>query len=220
MMALALAEARKGWGRTSPNPMVGAVVARGDRIVAKGFHAKAGTPHAEPVALKKAGDQARGATLYVTLEPCNHQGRTPSCTAAILSAGIRRVVIGAMDPNPHVQGGGAEFLTRRGLEVVTGVLSRECEELNVFFNKFITTGRPYVIVKSAATLDGKLATREGHARWVTGKRPERSSIASGTASTPSSWDGVRSRPTIPASTPDCPDGPKASIPFESSWTPA
>ncbi|MBU2552093.1 MAG: bifunctional diaminohydroxyphosphoribosylaminopyrimidine deaminase/5-amino-6-(5-phosphoribosylamino)uracil reductase RibD [Proteobacteria bacterium] len=172
-MALALAEARKGWGRTSPNPMVGAVVADGGRVVSKGFHARAGTPHAEPVALDRAGDRARGAVLYVTLEPCNHQGRTPPCTAAILASGVRRVVIGARDPNPHVRGGGAGFLAERGLDVVTGVLGRECEELNVFFNKFITTGRPYVIVKSAATLDGKLATREGHSRWVTGDKARR-----------------------------------------------
>lgn len=170
MMSLALREARKGWGRTSPNPMVGAVVAKGDRIISKGFHAFAGGPHAEVVAIKKAGDAAKDATIYVTLEPCNHYGRTPPCTKAILDAGIRRVVIAQTDPNPGVRGGGADFLASQGLDVQTGLLENQSVELNVFFTKFITTGRPYVILKSAATLDGKLASSSGHSRWVTGDK--------------------------------------------------
>jgi len=169
MMALALREARKARGQTSPNPMVGAVVARKERVISRGYHAQAGAPHAEAAALKKAGD-ARGATLYVTLEPCHHQGRTPPCTQVILSAGIRRVVVGDIDPNPHVTGGGAEFLASRGVEVVTGILRRKCHELNEFFNKHITTGLPFVLLKSAATMDGKLATATGDSRWVTGEK--------------------------------------------------
>ncbi len=170
MMALALAEARKGWGRTSPNPMVGAVVTRGGEVIARGYHARAGGPHAEVEALRKAGELARGATIYVTLEPCNHQGKTPPCTRAILAAGIKRVVIGEMDPNPRVEGGGASFLAAKGLEVTTGVLRGDCAELIEFFRKHITTGRPFVLLKSAATLDGKIATAAGHSRWVTGEK--------------------------------------------------
>lgn len=170
MMSLALAEARKGLGRTSPNPMVGAVIVKDGRIIAKGWHAKAGGPHAEVVALTKAGEAARGADLYVTLEPCHHYGRTPPCTQAVLAAGIKRVIIAQMDPNPHVVGGGAEFLAAKGLEVVTGVLAEPATALNEVFNKYITTGRPFVTLKSAATLDGKLATHTGHSRWVTDRQ--------------------------------------------------
>lgn len=169
-MALALAEARKGWGRTSPNPMVGAVVAKGDRLVAKGYHARAGMAHAEAAALQAAGDAAQGATLYVTLEPCHHQGRTPPCTQAILNAGIRRVVVGTRDPNPKVVGGGAAFLKDQGLDVDVGVLEPQCDELIESFRKYSVTGRPFVILKSAATLDGKLATTTGHSRWVTSEK--------------------------------------------------
>jgi diaminohydroxyphosphoribosylaminopyrimidine deaminase/5-amino-6-(5-phosphoribosylamino)uracil reductase len=170
MMALAIAEARKGWGRTSPNPMVGAVLARGDRIISKGYHARLGGDHAERAALNKAGKNAKNATLYVTLEPCNHQGRTPPCTQAVLAAGIKRVVIGQMDPNPHVKGGGAAYLSRKGVDVVSGVLEEQARNLNRFFNKFITTGLPFVLLKSAVTLDGKLATGTGHSRWVSGEK--------------------------------------------------
>ena len=170
LMRAALAEARRGRGRTSPNPMVGAVVAKGDRIIAKGFHAFAGGPHAEVNALVRAGLQARGADLYVTLEPCNHQGRTPPCTEAILKAGIARVFIAQMDPNPRVKGGGAEYLRHSGLEVNSGILEKEATELNRFFTRHIVTGKPYVILKSAATLDGKLATRTGHSKWITGDK--------------------------------------------------
>jgi diaminohydroxyphosphoribosylaminopyrimidine deaminase/5-amino-6-(5-phosphoribosylamino)uracil reductase len=170
MMARALGLARKAWGRTSPNPMVGAVVSRGERIIAEGYHARAGEAHAEAQALALAGSQARGATLYVTLEPCHHQGRTPPCTRTVLASGVRRVVIGARDPNPHVTGGGASFLAERGLEVLVGVLEPACRDLNLFFNKHVTTGRPYVILKAASTLDGRLATATGDSRWVTGEK--------------------------------------------------
>jgi len=170
MMALALAQAGKAWGRTSPNPMVGAVVARGERIISRGYHAKAGAPHGEAVALERAGVEARGATLYVTLEPCNHQGRTPPCTARVLSSGVSRVVIGALDPNPHVTGGGAAFLASKGLEVVTDVLGDKCTELNEFYNKQKTTGLPFVLLKAAATLDGKTATVGGDSKWITSEK--------------------------------------------------
>ena len=170
MMALALAEARKGWGRTSPNPMVGAVVVSGGRVIAKGWHHRAGAPHAEVEALSRAGKLAQGADMYVTLEPCHHHGRTPPCTEAVLKAGIKRVVIGTRDPNPKVKGGGADFLSGQGLKVEVGVLEERCRTLNEFFNKHTVTGRPFVILKSAATLDGKLATASGHSRWVTGPR--------------------------------------------------
>jgi len=170
MMALALKEAGKAWGCTSPNPMVGAVVSKENQVVSRGYHARAGESHAEVVALNKAGALARGATLYVTLEPCHHQGRTPPCTRAILEAGVKRVVIGALDPNPHVTGGGAAFLADSNVEVTTGVLGGKCRDLNEFFNKHVTTGLPFVLLKSAATLDGRLATVTGDSRWVTGEK--------------------------------------------------
>ena len=169
-MHLALKLARKAWGRTSPNPMVGAVVVREHRIVGRGFHAKAGEPHAERIALTEAGEAARGATLYVTLEPCNHHGKTPPCTEAVLESGVRRVVIGQMDPNPAVRGGGGEFLRARGLEVATGVMERECAHLNEAFNTYVTQGRPFLAVKVAASLDGKIATSTGDSKWVTNER--------------------------------------------------
>ena len=122
------------------------------------------------MALERAGKASRGATLYVTLEPCHHQGRTPPCTKAVLASKIKRVVIGQLDPNPHVVGGGAEFLARTGLKVDVGIMEQACLALNEYFNKHVTTGRPFVLVKSAATLDGKLATVKGHSRWVTGEK--------------------------------------------------
>ncbi len=166
-MRLALREARKGIGRTSPNPYVGAVVVKNDQVVAKGYHHRAGTPHAEVHALEAAGAEALGATLYVTLEPCNHQGRTPPCTEKILTTGVRRLVVGMDDPNPLVKGGGNAYLQNRGLEVVSGVLSDECRALNRPFIKHITTGRPWVIMKSGQSLDGRIATRTGHSQWIT-----------------------------------------------------
>ncbi|MBI4774322.1 MAG: bifunctional diaminohydroxyphosphoribosylaminopyrimidine deaminase/5-amino-6-(5-phosphoribosylamino)uracil reductase RibD [Deltaproteobacteria bacterium] len=169
-MRLALQLARKAWGRTSPNPMVGAVVVREHSIVGRGYHAKAGKPHAERIALEEAGEAARGATLYVTLEPCNHYGRTPPCTQAVLDSGVRRVVIGQMDPNPAVRGGGAPLLRERGIEVTTGVLELECAHLNEAFTTYVTQGRPFLAIKVAASLDGKIATSMGDSKWVTNER--------------------------------------------------
>lgn len=168
-MAMALELAGQGAGRVSPNPMVGAVVVREHRVVGQGFHQAAGGPHAEVFALEAAGAEATGATLYVTLEPCNHYGRTPPCTEAILKAGIKRVVVAMADPNPDVRGGGIAWLQSRGIEVVCGVREAEARTLNEIFITFIRTKRPFVVLKMAATLDGRIATRTGDARWVTGE---------------------------------------------------
>lgn len=168
-MRLALDEAKKGVGKTSPNPAVGAVLVRNGHVLGRGFHAKAGGPHAEIVALRKVGARARGADLYTTLEPCNHQGRTPPCTEAILAAGIRRVFVGGLDANPLVSGRGVKRLRAAGVKVVTGVLREQCTELNVPFFSFITRGRPYVTLKVASTADGKIATSQGDSRWITGE---------------------------------------------------
>jgi len=166
-MRLAIQEARKGWGRTSPNPAVGAVIVQNGEVVAKGYHHQAGLPHAEVEALKRVGHRCPEGTLYVTLEPCNHVGRTPPCTQAILKSGIRRVVMGMKDPNPRVAGGGAAFLKANGIHVTVGVLEPECRQLNEAFCVYITEGRPFVIAKSAMTLDGWTATSTGHSQWIT-----------------------------------------------------
>jgi diaminohydroxyphosphoribosylaminopyrimidine deaminase/5-amino-6-(5-phosphoribosylamino)uracil reductase len=167
-MKAAIREARKGVGRTSPNPTVGAVVVRNGKIVGKGYHHRAGLPHAEPNALQEAGRLARGAILYVTLEPCNHSGRTPPCTQAILQAGIKRVVIGTADPNPSVTGNGAAFLSSHGIEVVSGVLAAPCRELNLSFIKYSTTGLPWVIMKAGMSLDGRIAAAAKRRTAITG----------------------------------------------------
>lgn len=171
-MARAIELAQRGRGQTSPNPIVGAVIVKNNRIVAEGFHKKAGTDHAEIVALKKlppAG--AGGAALYVTLEPCCHKDkRTPPCVDRILSAGIQKVVIGARDPNPKVCGEGIRRLRRGGAKVVAGVLQEECRGLNKPYEKWITTGLPYVTLKVASTLDGKIATASGKSKWITNKK--------------------------------------------------
>ncbi len=172
-MRRALTLARKGLGKTSPNPAVGAVVVKKGRIIGRGFHAKQGEPHAEVHALINAGSAAKGATIYVTLEPCHHQGRTPPCTRAVLESGIVRVVYGASDPNPKVAGGGGAFLAGQGLKVSAGVLREACEHEHRFFFKHVTTGRPYVVLKTAATLDGKTAAYTGDSRWITGEKARR-----------------------------------------------
>ena len=173
-MRKALQQARKGLGRTSPNPVVGAVITRNGKIIASGYHKKAGDNHAEIDALKKIGYQATGGdTLYVTLEPCNHYGKTPPCTEAILKSGIKRVIVGMRDPNANVTGGGCEFLADKGVEVKTGILESECLRLNEHFLKFVSTGRPFVIAKSALTVDGWTATSTGHSRWITNERSRR-----------------------------------------------
>lgn len=167
-MRMALELAARGAGYVSPNPMVGAVVVKDHRVVGKGFHQAVGGPHAEVHAIDDAGDQARGATLYVTLEPCNHHGRTPPCTRRILDAGIQRVVVAMADPNPDVTGGGNAYLNSRGVNVVCGVCEAEAGRLNESFIKYVRTKLPFVVLKMAATLDGRIATRTGDARWVTG----------------------------------------------------
>ncbi len=168
-MRCALDLAVRGRGYTSPNPMVGAVIVKKDKIIGQGFHQAVGEAHAEVNALKNAGKNAQGATLYVTLEPCNHVGRTPPCTQSILDSGIKRVVVAMQDPNPQVEGGGIEVLKQKGLRVNVGVCEAEARKLNENFIKFITSQRPFVILKCAATLDGRIATRTGDAKWVSGK---------------------------------------------------
>jgi diaminohydroxyphosphoribosylaminopyrimidine deaminase/5-amino-6-(5-phosphoribosylamino)uracil reductase len=168
-MRIALEEAAKGLGRTSPNPVVGAVLVKGGRIIARGYHKKAGTAHAEVVALEAAGSKAKGADLYTTLEPCDHYGRTPPCSLAVLEAGVRRVICASSDPNPKVSGKGVARLRRGGVKVLTGVLKEEADTLNRPFFKAIQTGLPWVTLKAAVTLDGKLATATGDSRWVTGE---------------------------------------------------
>ena len=171
-MRLALRLARRGFGRTSPNPMVGAVLVKKGKIIGRGWHHAAGRPHAEIEALADArrhGHSPRGATLYVTLEPCCTHGRTPPCTEAIIASGIRRVVAGATDPNPKHAGKGFEILRRAGVAVGKPVLAGECEELNEAFNHWIVHKTPFVTVKAAMTLDGKIATAQGESKWITGE---------------------------------------------------
>jgi len=172
-MKMALALAEKGRGFTSPNPMVGAVVVKDGRVVGKGFHEAVGKAHAEVNAIADAGADAENATLYVTLEPCNHTGRTPPCTERILKAGIRRVVVAMGDPNPDVAGGGIVYLREKGIEVEVGICEPEAETLNECFIKYVRTKRPFVILKCASTLDGQIATRTGDARWVSGDASRR-----------------------------------------------
>lgn len=159
--------AAKAAGHTAPNPLVGCVIARGDEILGEGFHPKAGEPHAEIFALRAAASQAKGATLYVNLEPCNHQGRTPPCSDAVIEAGIQRVVIGMRDPNPKAKGG-IEKLRRAGIEVIVGVEADRCRQLNEAFIHRVTHHRPFGILKYAMTLDGKIATTTGHSAWISG----------------------------------------------------
>lgn len=169
-MARALELARQGQGHVEPNPMVGCVVAHGAEIVGEGWHRRFGGPHAEVEALAVAGPHARGATLYVTLEPCCHHGKTPPCTQAVIAAGIGRVVIAQLDPFPQVNGRGAAELRSAGLEVYDGVLADEARALNAPYLKRLATSRPWVIAKWAMTLDGRLATRSGHSQWISNDR--------------------------------------------------
>jgi diaminohydroxyphosphoribosylaminopyrimidine deaminase/5-amino-6-(5-phosphoribosylamino)uracil reductase len=168
-MKLALNLAARGAGWVSPNPMVGAVVVKDGQMVGRGYHRRAGAPHAEVEALAAAGEAAHGADLYVTLEPCNHQGKTPPCTQAILASGVRRVIIAARDPNPQVTGGGAEFLAARGVVVHEGLMAAEARRLNEAWLHYVNTGRPWVVVKAACSLDGKIATVGGESQWLTGE---------------------------------------------------
>jgi diaminohydroxyphosphoribosylaminopyrimidine deaminase/5-amino-6-(5-phosphoribosylamino)uracil reductase len=165
--AIALAE--RGRGLVSPNPMVGAVVVREGRVVGEGWHRGPGLPHAEALALQEAAELARGATLYTSLEPCDHHGRTPPCTDAVVQAGVARVVSAVRDPNPIVDGSGFAALERAGIEVRDGVLAEEAARQNKAFLKHVRTGLPFVVWKAAASLDGKVAARDGSSRWVTGE---------------------------------------------------
>ncbi len=167
-MRLALELAAKARGRTSPNPMVGAVVVRDGRIIGRGFHPRAGEPHAEIFALSAAGEAAKGATMYVSLEPCCHQGRTGPCTEALIRAGVDRVVVAMRDPNPLVGGKGIERLREAGIEVVEGVLEKEARRLNEVFVKYVTRRLPFIVLKAAISLDGKIAAHTGDSRWITG----------------------------------------------------
>jgi diaminohydroxyphosphoribosylaminopyrimidine deaminase/5-amino-6-(5-phosphoribosylamino)uracil reductase len=168
-MKLALRLAARGAGWVSPNPMVGAVVVKDGQVVGRGYHRRVGLPHAEVEALQAAGAAAQGAELYVTLEPCNHEGRTPPCTGAILSAGVSRVIVAVRDPNPRVAGGGVEFLRSRGVPVEVGLLEAEARRLNEAWFHWVTTGRPWVTVKAACSLDGRIATAGGESQWLTGE---------------------------------------------------
>ncbi|NWG02384.1 MAG: bifunctional diaminohydroxyphosphoribosylaminopyrimidine deaminase/5-amino-6-(5-phosphoribosylamino)uracil reductase RibD [Syntrophaceae bacterium] len=168
-MKRALRLAKKGWGRTSPNPMVGAILVKNGIEVGQGYHMKAGEAHAEIVALQKAKGEARGSALYLNLEPCVHYGKTPPCAPQIIQSKVKRVVIGMEDPNPLVKGRGIEMLRQAGLDVQLGILEKECQGLNEAFSKYILKKTPFVILKVAATLDGKMATRDGRSKWMSGE---------------------------------------------------
>jgi len=167
-MEQALTLARYAIGRTSPNPLVGAVIIRDGRVVGQGWHRQAGTPHAEINALQQAGELARNATIYVTLEPCSHHGRTGPCVEALIAAGIKKVIIAMTDPNPLVAGQGILKLREAGIEVVEGVLASKAAKLNEVFIKWVSTKMPFVLLKSAMSLDGKIASYTGHSKWITG----------------------------------------------------
>lgn len=167
-MASALREAKKGIGRTSPNPCVGAVIVKDGKIVGAGYHKKAGTPHAEVHAIRQAGTYSNGATIYVTLEPCSHTGRTPPCCSAIVESGITRVVVGMVDPNPLVSGTGNRYLLDHGLDVVSGVLEDQCTSINRPFIKHITTSLPWIVMKAGLSLDGRISYQKGVGGRITG----------------------------------------------------
>ncbi|EKQ69390.1 diaminohydroxyphosphoribosylaminopyrimidine deaminase [Leptolyngbyaceae cyanobacterium JSC-12] len=166
MMQRCLELAKRATGKTAPNPLVGCVVVQGETIVGQGFHPRAGEPHAEVFALREAGDRAKGATLYVNLEPCSHYGRTPPCADAVIAAGVKRVVVGMIDPNPKVAGNGIAKLQKAGIEVTVGVEETDCQDLNEAFVHRIVQRQPFGILKYAMTLDGKIAARTGHSAWV------------------------------------------------------
>lgn len=172
-MRMALDLAGKGEGFTSPNPMVGAVIVKNGKVVGKGYHRASGEAHAEVNAIDDAGALTQGSTLYVTLEPCNHTGRTPPCTEKVLAAGIKRVVVAMIDPNPGVKGGGTTYLKSRGLDITTGICENRAKKCNEVYIKYVKTKRPFTIIKCAATLDGRIATRTGDSKWVTGEKSRR-----------------------------------------------
>lgn len=168
-MKIAIQEAKKGEGRTSPNPCVGAVIVKEGHILSKGYHEKYGSPHAEVNAINNTKESLISSTIYVTLEPCNHTGKTPPCTELIIKSGISRVVVGMTDPNPLVDGSGLDFLEKKGIEVTTGVLADECEEIIRPFIKHITQGLPWTIMKGGVSLDGKINYIKGTSGWITGR---------------------------------------------------
>ncbi len=168
-MKRALELAKRGWGRTNPNPLVGAVIVKNGQIIAEGYHEALGSAHAEAAALSNAKQDVRGGTMYVNLEPCSHLGRTPPCAAAIIEAGIKEVVIAMTDPNPVVSGRGIQMLKDSGIGVKTGVLEEEAKRLNEIFIKYITEKKPFVIMKTAMTIDGKIASVSGDSRWISGE---------------------------------------------------
>lgn len=173
-MQKALALAARGGGKTNPNPMVGAVIVKNNKIIAADYHRRAGTPHAEILALKKAGTGAKDATLYINLEPCCHtEKRTPPCTKSIIKSGLKKVVIAMKDPNPKVNGKGIKELRAAGIETEVGAMEEEAKKLNEAFVKFITKKEPFVILKIAQSIDGKIATAKGESRWITGKKSRR-----------------------------------------------
>lgn len=169
----AIALARRAAGRTRPNPLVGCIIVDGDRVVGRGYHHRAGDDHAEIAAIKAATDDVEGCHLYVNHEPCCHYGRTPPCTDAIIDAGIERVVVGTIDPDPRVSGKGIEALEQAGVDVVCGVLEQKSRRLNAAFFTFITENRPWVVAKWAMSLDGKIATHTGDSRWITDRSARR-----------------------------------------------
>jgi len=169
-MQLALEEARKGTGRTHPNPMVGCVIVKNNTLISKGYHAKAGTQHAEVVALNRAGPKAKGADAYVTLEPCDHLGRTGPCTEALIDAGVKRVFVAMRDPHKIVYGRGFRTLRKAGIEVEVGLLNEECVALNEDYIHFLKTGMPFVMAKMAQSIDGRVATRSKESKWITSEK--------------------------------------------------
>lgn len=172
-MRMVLKLAVRAKGKTSPNPLVGAVIVKSDRIIGKGYHRRAGKPHAEINALDMAGRRAKGATLYLNLEPCAHFGRTPPCTKRIISSGIKEVVVAMIDPNPLNCGRGIKELRKAGIEVKVGVLEKEAKKINEAYIKYITTKWPFVILKTAMSLDGKIATKTGDSKWITNESSRR-----------------------------------------------
>jgi diaminohydroxyphosphoribosylaminopyrimidine deaminase/5-amino-6-(5-phosphoribosylamino)uracil reductase len=172
-MKRALELAKKGWGRTNPNPLVGAVIVKNGVIVGEGAHEKIGSYHAEVNALNRAGDKAKGAEIYVTLEPCSHYGRTPPCAKALIEAGVSKVIVAMTDPNPKVSGRGLNMLKEAGIDVDVGIMEKEAKELNEIFIKYITRKLPFVMMKYAMSLDGKIAARTGDSKWITGEGARR-----------------------------------------------
>ncbi|CNE87287.1 riboflavin biosynthesis protein RibD [Streptococcus agalactiae] len=173
-MALALKEAEKGMGFVAPNPLVGAVIVKDDRIISKGYHKRFGDLHAERQAIKNADEDISGSTLYVTLEPCCHVGKQPPCTEALIKSGIKKVVVGSLDPNPLVSGKGIALLRKEGLNVEVGILREECDALNERFIFHMTYKQPFVYLKYAMTLDGKIATKTGDSKWISNEHSRQS----------------------------------------------